>query len=95
MTSDDPVTVQNPDMHIQKKVDIFDPLPGQTINYTLEVSNQGPHDAEDVWVQDTLPIGLCYVPSSTVTYTAGRSIGEPSVVPVACDGSTQQVLTRS
>ncbi len=40
--------------------------PGGTITYTIEVTNNGPGDANAVTVDDTLPAGVAYVPQSTV-----------------------------
>ena len=49
-------------------------LPGQTITYTIEVSNAGPGNANDVVVTDTLPTGVTYVSgSTTATYDAPGS----------------------
>lgn len=56
VTADDPVIVQNPDLHILKRVDQFFPLPGETITYTLDITNRGAHFAQDVWITDILPI---------------------------------------
>ncbi len=43
--------------------------PGDTITYTIEVTNNGPGSATAVTVTDTLPTGVTYVPgSSSATY---------------------------
>ncbi len=75
----DDVIVANPDLWIRKFVDITDPVAGETIGYTLIVSNIGPHDANNVLIRDTLPAGLCYVSGTTSVTTPGWSLPEPSV----------------
>ncbi len=39
--------------------------PGETITYTIEVTNSGPGNVNDVVVTDTLPTGVTYVAQST------------------------------
>ena len=44
------------------KVDAPDPVPaGGTLVYTLEVTNDGPGQASDIEVKDTLPPGVTYI----------------------------------
>jgi uncharacterized repeat protein (TIGR01451 family) len=62
------------------KTDSVDPVvPGEQLTYTIEVSNAGPADAEDVVVTDPLPVGTTFVSatgggteaSGTVTWNVG------------------------
>ncbi|MBE7465310.1 MAG: DUF11 domain-containing protein [Planctomycetes bacterium] len=55
------VTPQAADLSLTKMVD--DPVPanGQTITYTLTVSNAGPSEATGVLVADLLPMGVTFV----------------------------------
>jgi uncharacterized repeat protein (TIGR01451 family) len=89
----DPVSIQNPDLWIRKNVDISQPVSGQTILYSLIVSNEGHHDATNVTITDTLPAGLCYVAGSTsIGSPFGWTISEP-IVTGSC--GSQQTLSWS
>lgn len=52
------------DLTIAKTVDDATPNIGQTITFTLEVTNAGPDIATDVTVTDPVPAGFTYVPGS-------------------------------
>ncbi|MAU10680.1 MAG: hypothetical protein CL607_12720 [Anaerolineaceae bacterium] len=49
------------DLELDKVVSQTQPAEGDTITYTLTASNNGPSDATNVVVTDTLPSGLTYV----------------------------------
>jgi large repetitive protein len=55
------ITPQVADLSLTKTVDNATPNVGQTINFTLTVSNAGPDDATGVAVRDGLPPGLAFV----------------------------------
>ncbi|HRH30941.1 MAG TPA: hypothetical protein PK886_02670, partial [Candidatus Paceibacterota bacterium] len=75
----DEVYVENPDLWMSsKQPDIFDPVAGDSLNYTIIFSNEGPHDATNVVITDTLDEGLCYAGPTTVI-TPGWTLGEPVV----------------
>jgi uncharacterized repeat protein (TIGR01451 family) len=89
----DLVFVQNPDLYIRKIVDVTDPLPGQTINYTLIVSNEGSANADKVVIRDTLPTGLTFVAGSTsIMSPNGWSLGAPTTA--AITGGTSITWTN-
>lgn len=69
--------VANPDLNLRKLVDLADPLPDENVTFTLLISNQSVHAADDVVLSDVLPVGLEYVPGSTFVLTSGWSIPEP------------------
>ncbi len=54
---------------IIKVVDLTNPNIGDTINYTITVTNNGPDTASNVTVTDSLPAGLTLI---TATQTAGN-----------------------
>ncbi len=54
------VTGQQVDLSLTKTVDNALPLLGETITFTLSVSNTGPSTATSVVVRDLLPLGLLY-----------------------------------
>jgi uncharacterized delta-60 repeat protein/uncharacterized repeat protein (TIGR01451 family) len=83
----DNVRISNPDLWIRKSVDMTDPIAGETLEYTLIVSNEGAHFAPDVIITDTLPAGLCYSgPVSAIPTT--WTVPAPHIS-VAGDGNCQ------
>ncbi|MDT8316975.1 MAG: DUF11 domain-containing protein [bacterium] len=70
------LTVQKADLKITKTVDNSGPNEGDTINYTLTVSNLGPHPATGVEVTDSLPSGVTYSSYSATqgSYDSGAGI---------------------
>lgn len=71
--------VENCDLMIVKQVDNPTPRIGDTVNYIIEVSNEGEHDAYDVEIVDVLPVGMQYVTNSTAMLVGGYGIGEPTL----------------
>ena len=53
--------VDEADVEIEKVADVTTPAPGDTVIYTITVTNNGPGDATNVVVTDTLPAGVTYV----------------------------------
>jgi len=54
------ITVQHADLAVTKTVDNATPNEGDTIVYTITVTNNGPDDATGVEVTDVLPLGVTY-----------------------------------
>ena len=50
--------VTDADLEIAKSADPTDPVPGSTVRFPITVTNNGPSNATDVRVADTLPDGL-------------------------------------
>ena len=68
VTSDDDsesITVTSSDLETVKTVDNATPNEGDTIVYTITVSNNGPSDATGVSIIDNLPVGVTYASHST------------------------------
>lgn len=82
---------------ITKSADRADPVPGDTVTYTLNIANQGSHEASNITLTDTLPLGTCYVPGSSSTLSDGWSIGEPTITSntTTCGPTTQQSISWS
>lgn len=55
------ITVQSADLSVQKTVDDATPIEGNNVEFTITVSNNGPHDATGVLVTDNFPSGLTYI----------------------------------
>ena len=77
--ADSLVGIQNPDLYLRKTVSNTNPRAGQTVTYTLTLSNEGLTDAPDAILTDTLPAGMCYVAGSVKTLTSGWTLAEPTV----------------
>lgn len=63
-TPDDPteaITVTNLDLEVAKTVNNATPNEGETIRYTIRVTNNGASDATNVSLVDKLPVGVTYV----------------------------------
>ncbi len=69
-------TPQQADLHLAKTVDNPRPRVGDTITYTVTLTNLGPNTATSVVVRDTLPAGLTFVSAtpSQGTYDPGTGI---------------------
>lgn len=58
------ITINNSaDLEITKIVDNATPTEGDTINYTITVTNNGPAQAKNINIADNLPLGVSYVSS--------------------------------
>ena len=58
-------TRQLVDLAITKTVDNPTPIAGETITYTVTITNNGPDDATGVQVIDQLPVGITYASDTT------------------------------
>lgn len=57
-------TTRDADIQVVKTVDESNPLEGETINFTISVTNNGPERATEVDINETLPTGLTLVQST-------------------------------
>ncbi len=55
------VTTRDADIAITKTADQTNPLSNETVNFTLTVTNNGPENATEIDVNETLPTGLTLV----------------------------------
>ncbi|MBX7233634.1 MAG: DUF11 domain-containing protein [Caldilineales bacterium] len=60
-----PVAALSPAITLAKTVDPPAVLPGQTVTYTITLTNQGDAEARAIAVTDTLPAGFSYVAGSS------------------------------
>ncbi|UEG48879.1 DUF11 domain-containing protein [Ferruginibacter lapsinanis] len=58
------LTVNGADLSLTTQVNKSSAMPGNTVTYTVTVTNNGPLASNDVQIQDILPAGLTYVSSS-------------------------------
>ena len=61
------ITVGGADLGIEKVVDNNSPDEGDTVVYTLTLTNTGPSDATNITVTDALPAGVTYDSSNAAT----------------------------
>ncbi|MHC4808734.1 MAG: hypothetical protein ACYTBX_21065, partial [Planctomycetota bacterium] len=81
LTADDPgedITVNNDtDLVIAKTVDDATPDEGQTVTYTITLTNNGPAQATNISVTDIVPAGVTYVAAS-ITGGSSSDDSDPS-----------------
>ncbi|MFM7292884.1 MAG: isopeptide-forming domain-containing fimbrial protein, partial [Planctomycetia bacterium] len=75
-TDSSTVTPKQADLAVEKVVSDNTPKVGDTITYTITVSNRGPDTATNVVVNDNLPAGLIFVSAtpSQGSYDAGTGV---------------------
>lgn len=79
------LTVRGADLEVTKAVDNATPNPGDTITYTIVVTNNGPTDTTGVAITDALPAGLSLVSAST---TNGPYVGSAWTVGALTAGAS-------
>ncbi|PKN55529.1 MAG: hypothetical protein CVU56_20835 [Deltaproteobacteria bacterium HGW-Deltaproteobacteria-14] len=73
--------VQNADLWVRVQPDQVDPPSGETVTYTVLISNEGGHYAETVELAVDLPSTLNYVPGTAFVPSTGWSLeGQPNVI---------------
>jgi uncharacterized repeat protein (TIGR01451 family) len=87
------LTVQSVDLTVVKTVDDDFPNEGDTVNYTVVLTNNGPDTATNVEVTDALPSGVTYVSSSATQGTYSSGTGIWSVASIAASASDTLTLT--
>ncbi|MEM1332021.1 MAG: hypothetical protein AAGG08_01065, partial [Actinomycetota bacterium] len=88
-TASDPIS-PSADVRVEKIGPATDLVPGQPATWTVTVTNDGPSDAQDVTLSDTLPAAIDATTIGTVT-TAGSlgcSVGTPTASDVSCTVAT-------
>jgi len=80
-TSEDDESVVNPvpigssDLSLTKTVDDANPFVGNTVTFTIDVTNDGPSDATGVVVKDLLPTGYTFVSYGATSGTYDNATG--------------------
>jgi uncharacterized repeat protein (TIGR01451 family) len=88
------LTVQSADISILKVADDATPLEEGMVSFTLTVTNNGPHDATGITVQDVLPAGLTYdSDDGSGAYVQGTGIW--SVSSLAKDASVSLIINAT
>lgn len=80
------------DLQLSKAVDNATPNVGDTIAFTLSVSNLGPSPATSVVVQDSLPAGLSFVSASASHGSYSHATGAWTIGTLASGATAQLVI---
>ena len=83
------LTPQQSDLRLAKSVDNPNPLRGDVVTYTVEVSNLGPSAATNIIVSETLPAGIdftAFVPSAGV-FNAGAGNWQIAQLPAGASAT--------
>jgi uncharacterized repeat protein (TIGR01451 family) len=86
-------TPQQADLRMAKSVSDPTPNVGETITYTLILSNSGPDSATNVTVQDDLPAGVAYVSSTPSQGSFNATTGEWTVGTVTTSTPATLIIT--
>ncbi|MFC1848481.1 PKD domain-containing protein, partial [Chloroflexota bacterium] len=87
------LTVQAADLAILKTVDDPTPNEGDTVTYTITLTNNGPDDATNIVVTDSLPSGVTYVSDSPDQGTYSDSTGAWDIGSLANGISIDLIIT--
>ncbi len=89
------VTVNQPDLAVDKSADDPTPQEGDTVTFTIGVTNGGTGVANGVTIGDLLPAGLTFVSSnaSQGSYDSGTGVWTVNTVPVSGAATLQIVAT--
>ena len=85
----DPVVDERAELSISKRATPTVLVPGDTVRYTIDVSNAGPSDARDVVVSDDLPSAL--TPVSVSSTIGDCSAGFPCSLGTVAAGAVETV----
>ncbi|MBL8056754.1 MAG: DUF11 domain-containing protein [Anaerolineales bacterium] len=83
-----------PDLQISKSDGVTVAVPGQTLTYTLTITNAGGQDAAGVLITDTLPAHTVFVAASDGGLAAGGVITWPAVSLAGGASLTRTVTAR-
>ncbi len=88
------VTPTSADLELTKSVDSANPNVGETVTFTVNLSNQGPNAATSVIVRDLVPTGMTFVNAtpSIGTYDSGTGLWNVGSLP---SGGAASLTLRS
>ena len=93
-TASDTVSiVSSSDMAITKTASPNPIKPGNTLTYTLNVTNNGPSDANNVTVTDTLPATVSYTSATPTQGTCSQSAGTVTCLLGTMNSGTSATVT--
>ena len=81
------ITVRKADLAVGKTVNDDTPDEGDTIVYTIVLTNNGPHNAGGIVVSDSLPAGVTYITDTATTGSYSASTWEINDLPAGSTGT--------
>ncbi len=81
------------DLSLTKTASVSRPAIGQTVDFTITLSNAGPNDATNIVVADALPVGLSFVGASPSIGSYDAGAGVWNVGSLAASNSAMLQLT--
>ncbi|WP_194765653.1 PKD domain-containing protein [Tamlana sp. I1] len=81
------ITIKQADLSITKSIDNLHPNSGDTVIYTLVVTNSGPDTATNVAVEDVLPVGLTLTAVNNSGTQTGNTANWSGLTVLANNGS--------
>jgi uncharacterized repeat protein (TIGR01451 family) len=89
------ITVQSADLAVTKVVDDGTPNEGDTVTYTVTLTNNGPNDATGIEVTDLLPAGVTYQSDtpSQGSYASGTGLWTAGDLATAANAMLTLVAT--
>ncbi|MFC2078286.1 hypothetical protein ACFLTM_05720, partial [Candidatus Bipolaricaulota bacterium] len=94
-TSTVQLRVQSADLSVVKIVDDDTPNEGDSIQFTITLTNNGPDEATNVLISDLLPSGLTFVSAIPSAGTYDDSTGEWTVASIGSGVSITLILTAT
>ncbi len=83
------------DLAVDKTIDIANPQEGDTVVYTITVTNNGPDSATTTGLADNLPTGVTYVSSNTATGSYDNTTGDWTIGAMANGATATLTITAT
>ncbi len=84
-----------PDLEVSVVADVDTAQPGDTVSYTLTVTNNGHGTARDVVISDTLPAGLTFASASDSGSASGQTVTWPAIATPAEGATATRTVTAT
>ena len=84
-----------PDLEVSVVADVATAQPGDTVTYTLTVTNNGHGTARDVAVSDTLPADLTFASASDGGSASGQTVTWPAITTLAEGATATRTVTAT
>ena len=99
-TEDDQATIEPTpvlvsDLDLVKTVDNATPLVGDEVEFTIDITNNGPSDTSGVIVQDLLPNGYTYISNTATAGNYNQNTGAWQLNGSLSDGTTETLKIKA
>ena len=89
-----PVPTEQADLSLTKAVDNATPFVGETVEFTINVTNNGPSDTSGVSIEDVIPDGYTYVSHNSTAGLYNETNGIWSLNGTLSNGTTETLEVR-